>query len=264
MKFTLGADPEIFLVNQENQLISAVGKIGGTKTKPKPLPIGDGFAVQEDNVALEYNIPPADTIKAFNGNILRAMSYLSDYVSTMGLKFVNSSSEQFPMDQLMTSEAITFGCDPDFNAWMDGFRNPRPVADDPQLRSCGGHVHIGAKFNTKKDVIEFTKYCDLFLGVASVIMDGTEQSLRRRQLYGQPGSFRYKPFGMEYRSLSNFWVFDSKYINWVWNSVERALDAWQNKKIDIESARENILMCMNTNNVELAKQMVDDYNLIVV
>ena len=45
--FTIGADPEIF-VGDETSVRSIVGKIGGTKEHPLGLPLGEGFAVQED------------------------------------------------------------------------------------------------------------------------------------------------------------------------------------------------------------------------
>ena len=54
---TLGADPELFF-KRGDQFISAIGKVGGSKARPRK--IGNGFAVQEDNVSVEYNIPPGD------------------------------------------------------------------------------------------------------------------------------------------------------------------------------------------------------------
>jgi hypothetical protein len=259
-KLTLGADPELFMVDAAHAFVSAVGKIGGTKRRPQPLPIGEGFAVQEDNVAVEYNIPASESKAAFNNNIARAMSYLSDRVSQMGLRFVNESAVSFPMAELCTPEAMTFGCDPDYNAWDNGKVNPRPRADDPTLRSCGGHVHVGYTFTSKKDVINFIKHMDMAT-IGSVLMDKGE---RRRQLYGKPGAFRYKPYGCEYRSLSNFWVFDSKHTDWVWDATEMALDAWQNNKFDVEANRDLILDAINNGNKAAAKQLIDTYNLLVV
>lgn len=259
-KLTLGADPELFLVDAANAFVSAVGKIGGTKRNPQPLPIGEGFAVQEDNVAVEYNIPASASKVAFNHNIARAMSYLSDRVSQLGLHFVNESAVSFPMKELYTPEAMTFGCDPDFNAWDKGKRNPRPRADDPTLRSCGGHVHVGYTFNTRKDVINFIKHMDMAT-IGSVLMDKGE---KRRQLYGKPGAFRYKPYGCEYRSLSNFWVFESRLTDWVWDATEMALDAWQNNKFDVDANRDLILDAINNGNKAAATQLIDKYNLLVV
>ena len=58
MSFSIGCDPEFFLLKNK-QPHSAIDLVGGTKEKPKPLPKGKGFSVQEDNVSVEFNIPPA-------------------------------------------------------------------------------------------------------------------------------------------------------------------------------------------------------------
>jgi hypothetical protein len=189
MKLRLGADPELFLVDAAGALIASCGLIGGTKAEPLPLELGDGFAVQEDNVALEYNIPASESKEQFTNNIGRAMSYLSDMVATKGLAFSKLSAALFPEDQLYHPLAQEFGCDPDFNAWKKGATNPRPKADDHTLRTCGGHVHYGMIPNdlSKKDVLQFIKHVDLFLGVPSVLLDNGEL---RKQLYGKAGAFR--------------------------------------------------------------------------
>lgn len=262
MKFKLGADPELFMQDAAGSFLSAIDLIGGSKREPRPLPIGDGFAVQEDNVAVEYNIPPSDSPEAFVNNIQRAMSYLSDEVARLGAKFVNvSATADFPEQQLMHPKAQEFGCDPDFNAWLGGKRNPRPKAANAALRSCGGHVHVGHKFANRKAVQEFTKHLDLFLSVPAQIMDHGQL---RKELYGKAGAFRYKPYGMEYRSLSNFWVFSQEHTAWVWKSVDKAMNAWYNGNIDIDNEAPLILDAINNNNMQAAKSLIDKHSLLVV
>ena len=59
-KILIGADPEVFLKNPEGQYISAIGRFKGTKNQPVPVrSLGKGYAVQVDNVLLEYNVPAA-------------------------------------------------------------------------------------------------------------------------------------------------------------------------------------------------------------
>src|SRR6266850_5320353 len=144
MNFTLGADPECFLGNSTG-VISGIGKIGGSKRYPMPLPLGDGFAVQEDNVALEFNIPASDGKDKFVSNITVAMNFLEAAMKDAhGLQFVKESAVSFPDSELLHPHALEFGCDPDFNAWTNE-RNPRPKAVDKNLRSCGGHIHVGVE-----------------------------------------------------------------------------------------------------------------------
>ncbi len=258
MSFTLGADPEIFLVDAANSLVSAVGKIGGTKQEPRPLPIGPGFAVQEDNVAVEYNIPPSATVNEFNSNIDHIMQFLSHEVSNMGLKFTQLSAASFPLLELMDPRAREFGCDPDFDAWRMGKRNPRPKSTDDTLRTCGGHLHIGHMFPDEKEAMRFIRFMDMCAGVPSVLLDDGE---RRREMYGKRGAFRFKPYGVEYRSLSNFWIFTPEGRQWAWNATAMAMDAWQNNKIDVDSEDKAVALAINKNNKDVARSLVDKYNL---
>jgi hypothetical protein len=61
---------------------------------------------------------------------------------------------------------------------------------------------------------------DKFLGVWSVVRD---QDNLRRKLYGKSGSFRPQPHGCEYRTLSNFWIFDPELIGEVWDRTQMAV-----------------------------------------
>jgi hypothetical protein len=47
---------------------------------------------------------------------------------------------------------------------------------------------------------------DVFCGIPSVLVDRDTGSKERRKQYGRAGDFRYQPHGIEYRTLSNFWI----------------------------------------------------------
>lgn len=261
MKFKLGADPEMFMSDRMGNLKASCGRIGGTKTNPQPLGIGEGFAVQEDNVAIEFNIPPSATAKEFVDNLQKAISTLSDGIKTMyDYQIVDLSAASFPLEELKTPESQVFGCDPDFNAWTASI-NPRPKSNDPNLRSCGGHVHVGIDDPKRVSPLRIIKAMDLFLGVPSVLMDNGEL---RKQLYGKAGAYRAKSYGVEYRTLSNFWIFKPRLIEWVWNNTERALAAVEAQSIDFDSEQEAILTAINNNDKDMAKALVHQYELEVV
>lgn len=251
-RMTLGCDPEIFLVDAQANLVSAIEKIGGSKAIPRPLrKLGKGFAVQEDNVALEYNIPPASSPDEFVAHINKIMTHLGQEVGGMGLAFSKLSAAIWPEDQLQHPAAQEFGCDPDFDAWTESV-NPRPSAPDKRLRSCGGHVHVGADI---PNVPAFIRRMDLFLGVPSQLQDN---GLLRKQLYGKRGAFRPKPFGCEYRTLSNYWIFDNNLIAWVWQNTQLALDAEQLK---VEEDDKIIMSAINDGNNEAAKFLINKYQI---
>lgn len=259
--FYIGADPECFLGNSEG-VKSVIGLVGGTKDCPMPLPIGEGFAVQEDNVALEFNIPASATKQLFVDNISNAMGFLEKTMQdAYGLHFVKESAVSFPASELVHPNALVFGCDPDFNAWT-GETNPRPKATDKNLRSCGGHVHIGVQ-GTKYDAVDMRsviKFCDLYMGVPSVKMD---KGLLRKQLYGKAGAYRIKSYGGEYRTLSNYWVFDKKLMNWVYENTERALDAVLSG-MSLDDDATLIQQVINSNNEMGAEHLIRKHSLQVV
>lgn len=259
MKFTLGADPELFMAAANGDLKAACGRIGGTKLNPQPMGIGEGFFVQEDNVAIEFNIPPSKSAKAFSKNLGKALAELADGVQQMhGFQIVNLASAVFPDEELASEAAKEFGCDPDFDAWT-GEQNPRPKAGDANLRSCGGHVHVGYDWESKGDNRRTViKAMDFFLGVPSVLMD---KDNRRKQLYGKRGAHRMKPYGVEYRTLSNFWVFTPEHREWVFNSTKKAIDAVELQLVDFDKYDAVILDAINNNNKSVAKKLVKEFKL---
>lgn len=253
--FTIGADPELFLKNPDNKLISVVGLIGGTKDEP--LPIGNGCAIQEDNVAAEFCIPACHNAKEFILSINYAMSDIQKRASALGLTLAElTASASFDKDQLNTRAARQFGCDPDYNAYTNK-ANPRPRCEDKTLRSAGGHVHVG----TKLDAIDVVKTMDLMLGIPSVILDKDE---RRRQLYGKAGCFRFKPYGVEYRTLSNFWIWDERTIDWVYHQVAEALDFCEEFSVEVTNDEKlKIQDCINNNDKAEAQRLINRWSLVL-
>jgi hypothetical protein len=260
MMFFIGCDPEIF-VGDSNGPRSIVGRVGGTKDCPRALPIGEGFGVQEDNVALEFNVPPSNSKEMFVKNVGDAMQFLDILVQDQQLHFLKDSAISFPDAELQTMEAQTFGCDPDYNVYT-GRKNPRPKAQDKNLRSCGGHIHIGV-MGTKYenvDIRDVIRWIDLTAGVPSVLMDN---GLLRKQLYGKAGAYRIKPYGGEYRSLSNFWVFDEATREWAYDATERALEMVYNG-VNINNIGDEVRSTIDNNDRIAAARLCDKYNLKVL
>ena len=168
--FTIGCDPEFFL-KLNNKHVSAVGLIGGSKDFPRPLE-KDGFAILEDNVSVEFNVAPAHNHEEFIQNIQYVMSNLKELLPEY--EFSRDAAVVFNPEDLMHPQAQEFGCEPDFNAWTRKI-NPRPKAPDQNLRSAGGHVHIGHE-NTL-DPIEVIRAMDVFAGVPATKLD---LDIRRR------------------------------------------------------------------------------------
>ena len=65
---------------------------------------------------------------------------------------------------------------------------------------------------------------DLFLGVPSLWLDKDPTSGIRREMYGAAGRYRVKNYGMEYRSLSNFWLQSPRFVEFIYDMSEFVTD----------------------------------------
>lgn len=259
--FTAGCDPEFFLKNREGKWIAGIEYITGTKILPQD--IGKGCGAMQDNVAIEFCMPAAMSESNWIKNLRNAITGLRELIPA-DLSITAEASAEFTMDQLMHPVAQEAGCDPDFCAWKDGARNPRPALESKSLRSAGGHVHIGAPcLKTKKGKIMAVKLCDATLGLMSVVLDQSPSSAKRRQLYGKAGCFRPTEYGIEYRTLSNFWMKSPIYSILVYRfsaEVIRIIKSNQGqallKKILADYSLEALI---NNGNVEGALECLAEY-----
>lgn len=252
VKFRCGADPEVFLQNQAGIPVSAIGYINAGKWDPFQIPdMPKGFTLQEDNVSLEYGIPPAANAEQFVSHIQAVMNKSKEFLP--GLSFSKLSCIVFPEKEMEHPHAHIFGCEPDYNAWTKDYNEP-PKPPHPFMRSAGGHVHV----ETQLDPFDVVKCMDLCLAIPSVFMDN---GIERKQLYGKAGAMRPKPYGTEYRVLSNYWIFDENLIRWVWRNTEKALAMDVNV---VNKEQDRILEAINNNNKEVAHSLCKEYNLEVL
>ena len=252
--YTLGADPEFF-IEKEKELYSIEGLLGGTKQNPKYLDDLGVYKVQEDNVAAEYNIPPCQTKDDFIESILTPQRMIMKIIGTDKFNISLKASGNFPLKQLNTEQAQTFGCDPDYNAWTLTM-NEAPRCNDASFRSCGGHIHFGYKTENPLEIADKIKAMDHFLGVWSVIAD---QDQKRKQLYGKAGAFRLQPHGGEYRTLSNFWIFSPALISEVWDRTQAALNL---KETPSEEQGQIIQNLINTGNINGSRLYLKTHGLL--
>jgi hypothetical protein len=252
MRITIGADPELFLVNQDGKFISSIGRIGGSKHAPKD--IGQGCAIQEDNVAVEFNIAPAESVDAFVKSIDYTLDHLEKVVRQQGLSLSVTASKVFDADQLVHIRAKVFGCEPDYNAWTLK-ENTSPRAKNKALRSAGGHVHFGVD---KKLVptVQLIRWADVRLGLNSVLED---EDSERRELYGKAGAFRDKPYGAEYRTLSNYWLKNKAFMYMVFERARMAVEDVLKGKTLTEEDGKLIQAAINTGDRKMAVELMKAY-----
>lgn len=223
----VGADPEFFVRNKFHYV---PGHIFGCGTKENPLKTDHG-AVQVDGTALECNVNPSATREEFISNVRGAISDLNgivkecipsaSVVATPTVYWGRRRLSSFP------TFASRLGCEPDYNAYTKN-QNSTPDVSQP-FRTGSGHVHVSwtkdanvhnkAHFNL---CCEIAAELDYYLGLPSLIWDTDE---KRRTLYGKPGAFRPKPYGLEYRVLSNKWTETDRLIGYVFDNTLRSVKA---------------------------------------
>lgn len=250
---TIGADPEVFLVTKDgDKPYPACGLIGGTKDYPIEV-TEKGHAVQEDNVAAEFCIPPSKTVRELQDNINFMLDHIS-FIIPKTLKISKAASLFFSKEDLESPQAKEFGCDPSFNHWT-GLQNKSPKSTTT-LRTAGGHVHVGYDNPSEHISNKFMAALELYLAVPSILMDTDTE---RRKMYGKSGEMRYKPYGFELRVLSNFWIFSNTHIKWVFDGVLKAAE-FVNSGREVDAAlQKRIIHTIDTSNTLSARGLCEQF-----
>lgn len=200
MKITYGADPEFFVHEiKTGEIIPACGRFGGSKKNPIPLTPDGGFL--EDGVAIELNVRPQTTIRALQAKlqelVLAFQTKFPGYLLYPGLGahyFGDRRLRNFPT-------AMVIGCDADY--WFYGIRKNPQVNEMRGNRFTGGHLHVGLQ-----DMPEGWD-ADMIIPILDILLLGpnlNNQNRLRWRFYGHPGLYRTPSYGLEYRSLDNWWI----------------------------------------------------------
>lgn len=219
MNIKVGLDPEAFLF-KDKQYYPAIGLFGGTKEAP--IPAGEGGGIQEDNVMVEFNTAPASTLPMFKYQISLMKSIIEERAKNMGFEIKYDPIATFSEDLLTHPQAREIGCSPDYNAWHGGRNESVNASDLKNIRTASGHIHIGFEWlnNHPYNKIYMVQALELMLGVPLSLIE-SDKSVTRRQYYGMSGSFRRKPYGIEWRTPDNTWITKDVYVEYVWNTIIR-------------------------------------------
>lgn len=235
----IGADPEVLLFSPAfGEYIPSIGLIGGTKKEPKPVLDG---AIQEDGVAAEFNVNPVDLDdhELFANRIQGVRKVIDTLVKEHGLETRNEASAEFSEYMLDHPQAMASGCDPDMNVYTAEI-NKYPNPSTTNIRYAGGHIHFGDQelFQDPGSRELFIKYCDYYVGGPLSLLD---KDTRRKKTYGAAGNFRYKSYGVEYRTPSNVWLQSTGTIYFVVQQLRKAKRALLSGDIRPLSYAEQVL-----------------------
>jgi hypothetical protein len=230
----LGADPEVFIYDKQFERFISVHEINLPGSKERPFNTNYG-ACQVDGVAAEFNIKPTDNVKQWLKSIQQGLDHLDFHARNANPQYGVKISPVATFDQQYFDRIPAFnkelGCNPDFNAYK-GEPNESPFTREP-FRTGAGHVHVGwypkemliedvktdiGHFN---DCVSIVQDLDASLYIVSHLWD---KDMKRRTLYGKKGSFRPKPYGVEYRPLSNAWLGDRITQAYVFNATMHTVE----------------------------------------
>lgn len=208
-----GSDPELMLTKGDGTLVSAIKVLKGFgKSNKLPLPYNQSLFY--DNVLVEFNVAPSHTFRDFEEHFTAALRAASEVVRKEGVSLKQQSSAIYPSTECEDEEACRFGCEPEYSIYetdKEGIirqLQPPTLPKGNTFRSAGGHIHIGhpvATFNDGNPPM-VVKMMDLFVGNTALLIDPDPTSVDRRKIYGGAGTHRLADYGLEYRTLSNFWL----------------------------------------------------------
>lgn len=259
----VGTDIEVFLRDKTGKPIPCIGLIGGTKEKPRPLAgLPDGYAIQEDNVAVEYNIPAASGLHQFVYSVMRAQEAVEAEAKKHDLSIAVAASMKFDAKQLRHPQAQKSGCEDDYNVWEQAVNEK--VELDKEIRGAGGHIHVSYTIDGKApkypEFLPETESLIMALDiVAGVPLSRLDTDTVRKQFYGKAGAFRIKPYGFEWRVPSNWWTQTPEYMAWMYNQVKRAVQMTNHYGPTARSTfltyKDHVVKAINDNNK-------DSYNVV--
>lgn len=219
MNFTIGTDPEFILVDENEQFKSAIGIIKGTKEKRIKI---NNIEFYYDNVLAECVVTPAETKEEFVINVNNSIDIYKKLINPY--KISNFSSAYFSNEDLLHPDAQVAGCAVEYCAYAlspISSKKINKIFKNTKLRTAGGHVHLGTNLGkSHESCVMLVRMLDLFLGFTSLFLDNTSSSIERRKIYGSAGRYRQPKHGVEYRTLGNFWLFDNKLIETVYEICE--------------------------------------------
>lgn len=278
---TFGCDPEFFF--ERKGIIIGSEKVidikEGMMLKPEMIKPGSNRATGKgesklivDGVQAELN-PRPDTCRARLGNeISECFRMLNNQLSKDPSLKVNFAATvkitKKELDTLAESSKV-FGCMPSKNIDCKSvnavkLRDPKKY----KYRSAGGHIHLGHGGSSydpvttvMKDPERLIMIMDILVGNTCVLIDRDPGNKERRKVYGRAGEFRTPSYGIEYRTLSNFWLKSYPLMSFVMSLARMSVSLlacttpgrdYERELLSLINPKK-IQKAINTNNFEMAK-----------
>ena len=213
----MGCDPEFFFVDNSGKTTGAEKVLPekGLQYNPYNSTRADEMSnIVIDGVQSELNPRPGACRANLGNEIAACFRVLQKTLAAKGS--INVSFEpvvKLSREELhsLSEKSKVFGCAPSTNIYQQAESQIRVNPKRYLKRSAGGHIHLGdggsKKINkalTNFDVM--VPILDIIVGNTCVLLDRDPSNKERRKNYGRVGEYRPKSYGLEYRTLSNFWL----------------------------------------------------------
>lgn len=231
----IGCDPELFAFDVfSGKPVSVHDLLPGDKCKPRAVPKG---AIQVDGTAAEFNIEPAATRTVFMANIQHVSNILKLTLEAKAKNLILRATPTVFYDneyfEDLPDYAKLLGCEPDYNAYTEQ-PNPKPDGNSTTMRTGSGHIHIqflpdDQFVDDPYDPAHIGRCADLVRNLDCCMYDASQwwdTDKQRMDLYGKPGAFRPKKYGVEYRTLSNAWLQDNWTQMYVFDAAYNITRKW--------------------------------------
>lgn len=264
---SIGADPEFFIEDMQGNIVPSTvlfkDKRGAGRYIDTPYSkwIPDG-------VQIELNLKhPFSCREVMGGHIAVSFDQLVPVLDKLGYKLSWKQSVEITPDVLlqMPPEDRKFGCNQSFNIY-DSSATIKVDGETYMFRACGGHIHLGLQtgfpsiWNNNtwigRPVVDrrhdLVPLLDIFVGIPSVIVDRDPGQVERRRNYGRAGEFRLPTYGLEYRTLSSFWLKDYILLSMVMGLTRHAvnvLEASLNPSLGFTGVVDKLYTLINPNEV---------------
>ena len=227
----LGGDPEIAFVKDGVGITPASAIL----TNDKETQTNRG-AVEVDGFFAELHPKPDTCRERLTTRYKNCLRLLYNSAIQHGNELSGNSVVNIP-DELLAAaneEEVDLGCAPDIDAYSGAINTIDVVPRKLNLRTGGGHIHFGFNVRNVNKVMAFKngkwllldtyeevapdiiKTMDYLCGIPSILLDTGDGPRQRRELYGKAGAYRIQPHGIEYRVLSNFWLWHSTLVSVVY------------------------------------------------
>lgn len=228
----VGVDPEMFLVGKNGRAVPAHTLF---PEKSKREQVGRCSSYYRDGYAVEFNITYGQTCReTLITYLYEAISAAAYTANKRGLRLISVPAVRVNLSELVEAptDVQVFGCKPSVNAYTKLSSIPDIEAMAHPFRYAGGHLHFSFPLAFRsnelldkhhcwildpENVFLFVKMMDLFVGVPMTYIEANPLNFLRRENYGKAGEFRFQHYsstnhynlgavGIEYRTLSPFWL----------------------------------------------------------